>query len=287
MSRIYSGASRVVIYLPRRTARSGAEQNRLLPRPSLKSNIDTETSGTWHFSDYTSSHGDHGTQLHVRAALGGTISKLGDICDVYRDDFPLEQWDGLCDPVHLEDGPGDPSGSDPWRHRSSRFVRVLFQDRVPYEDVAIRAVEAIREYNLDESESCRSSSETTAELRHWQIKLGDDAQKTALVDIFQATAHSYQRQTELVFQCCHARRLFVTDAGYLGLAPETARVGDRVMVIKGLEVPFVVRRTEAAGDDGLEAVRLLGTCYREELSDKVNGGEDLGHPMNYQERVIR
>ncbi|KAK8131698.1 HET-domain-containing protein [Apiospora sp. TS-2023a] len=272
---------------PRQTARRGAEQNRFLPRP-LKHNIDTETSGSWHFSDYTTSHGEHGTQLHVQAASGGTIARLGELCDVYSNSFPLEQWEGLCDPVHLEDGPGDPSGSDPWRHRSSRFVRVLFQDRIPYEDVAAKAVEAIREYNLEKSGSRRSSPETTAELRRWQIKLGGDAkEETALVDIFQAMAPSYQRQTELVFQCCHARRLFVTDNGYLGLAPETARVGDRVMVIKGLEVPFVARRTEDAGDGGLEAVRLLGTCYREALSLKANGGEDTDHLMNYQERLIR
>ncbi|KAK8018866.1 heterokaryon incompatibility protein-domain-containing protein [Apiospora marii] len=213
---------------------------------------------------------------------GGTIARIGDVCDVYSDYFPLEQWEGLCDPAHLEDGPGDPGSSERWRHRSSRFVKALFHGKVRYEDVAIRAVAAIREYELEKSGS--RPTESTASLLGEYVMFA--AQDTALVDIFQTMSPSAQRQTELVFQCCHMQRLFVTDAGYLGLAPEAARVGDRVVAIKGLDVLFVVRTEGAGDDDGAEAVRLIGTCYREVLSLEAEG-EGMDHLTNYEEQVIR
>lgn len=73
--------------------------------------------------------------------------------------------------------------------------------------------------------------------------------------------------------------------GHLRLAPEAARIGDQVLAIKGLDVPFVVR-SEGADDDGFEAVRLLGTSYKEEPSFEAEG-EDMDQLINYEERVIR
>lgn len=40
----------------------------------------------------------------------------------------------------------------------------------------------------------------------------------------------------------HGRRLFVTDFGYLGLAPSTSNVGDEICVLFGGKVPYVFRR---------------------------------------------
>lgn len=261
------------------TWRNRRERGRSLMSLFLNSNINKETPRTWNFSDYTTalSGEQQRTQLHISAAVGDAISKIGDVCDVYADNFPLEQWEGLCDPVHLgEDGPGSCPGN------GSRFVQVLFKDEVRIKDVAIKAAEAIKEYNLEKSG--HRPPQSTAVLLGSFIHF--DARDTGLADIFKSMALSYERQMELIFQCCHLRRLFVTEAGHLGLAPEAARVGDRVMAIQDLDVPFIVR-SGGSDDDGLEAVRLLGTCYREKLSLMAEGGKDANHPINYEERVIR
>ncbi|KAK8045490.1 hypothetical protein PG993_005514 [Apiospora rasikravindrae] len=236
-------------------------------------NLNPEMPKTWLFSDYTASHGEHGTQLHVEAASGGTIAKLGDVCDIRIDYFPLEQWEGLCEPAHLEVEPDE-------RHLS-RFIRVLFKGGISHEHVAVQAVAAIREYNHDKSG--KPSHEPPAVFS--VLVLASTAQETALMDIFQSTQPSFQRQAERIFHACHRQRLFVTDVGYLGLAPEAVRVGDHVMVIKGLDAPFVVR-SELASSDGPGAVRLLGTCYREP-SGTTDYGKELYHSSNFEERVIR
>jgi hypothetical protein len=49
------------------------------------------------------------------------------------------------------------------------------------------------------------------------------------------------------------RRLFVSGAGYLGVVPAAARVGDVVAVVNGGRTPFVLRLCggdEGAGDGG-------------------------------------
>ncbi len=50
------------------------------------------------------------------------------------------------------------------------------------------------------------------------------------------------------------RRLFFTKAGYMGLAPKCAMVGDEVCVLVGAEVPYVLRRKG-------QAFEVVGECY--------------------------
>ena len=52
----------------------------------------------------------------------------------------------------------------------------------------------------------------------------------------------------------HGRRLFVTDFGYLGLAPSTSIIGDEICVLFGGKVPYVFRR------EGFHC-RFVGECY--------------------------
>ncbi|KAK8084401.1 hypothetical protein PG997_005672 [Apiospora hydei] len=236
-------------------------------------NHGTETSKTWHFSDYTASHGENGTQLHVEAASGGTIAKLGDVCDMHTDCLPLEQWEALCDPVHFE--------CEPDQKALSRFIDVLFKGDTFNEGAAIQAVAAVKRYNHDKSGD--PSPKPSSHFWDWIFK--GTAQETALMDIFQSALPSFQRQAERIFHACHRQRLFMTDAGCLGLAPDAVRVGDKIMIIKGLDAPFVVR-SELESGDGPEAVRLLGTCYVERGA-KTEGGGDPDHTISYEERVIR
>ncbi|OKP09324.1 hypothetical protein PENSUB_5334 [Penicillium subrubescens] len=57
------------------------------------------------------------------------------------------------------------------------------------------------------------------------------------------------------------RRLAVTKAGGVTWAPETAQVGDMICVIKGANVPFVIRKVD--GTDG--SFRFVGECLCHEL----------------------
>lgn len=51
--------------------------------------------------------------------------------------------------------------------------------------------------------------------------------------------------------------MFVTSTGFLGLAPYGAREGDVVFVVRGIDVPLVLR---ADGDDKA-SYELIGDCY--------------------------
>ncbi|KAK4455346.1 heterokaryon incompatibility protein-domain-containing protein [Podospora aff. communis PSN243] len=56
------------------------------------------------------------------------------------------------------------------------------------------------------------------------------------------------------------RRCFVTPEGYVGLGPETMRVGDVIAVLKGVSVPLVLRAdaSDASGQGGFE---YIGEAY--------------------------
>ncbi|KAI7265960.1 hypothetical protein KC345_g8326 [Hortaea werneckii] len=53
------------------------------------------------------------------------------------------------------------------------------------------------------------------------------------------------------------RVMFVTSTGFLGLAPHDAREGDVVFVVRGIDVPLVLRTN---GDDDA-SYELIGECY--------------------------
>ena len=55
------------------------------------------------------------------------------------------------------------------------------------------------------------------------------------------------------------RRLFVTEAGRVGLAPDAARSGDVVVVLRGASVPFLLRPVDG------EQYQLVGQAYVDEI----------------------
>ncbi|KAF5676174.1 heterokaryon incompatibility protein [Fusarium heterosporum] len=56
--------------------------------------------------------------------------------------------------------------------------------------------------------------------------------------------------------CVHSMPLGITTKGYLASVPWTAREGDRIVILAGGEVPFIVRKH--LSDDNF---RLIGSCY--------------------------
>ncbi|KAK3386470.1 heterokaryon incompatibility protein-domain-containing protein [Podospora didyma] len=75
----------------------------------------------------------------------------------------------------------------------------------------------------------------------------------------------------------YGRRLFVSDLGFIGLAPLASVIGDEVCLLAGGDVPFVVRR-EAVGSDENSAprCRFVGECYVFGLDGEFLGKEGAG-----------
>jgi len=61
---------------------------------------------------------------------------------------------------------------------------------------------------------------------------------------------------------CIERCFFLTEDGYLGLSPPCAEEGDVLVVVLGVEVPFVLRPTDKRGE-----FRLVGEAYVHGLMD--------------------
>ncbi|KAJ3548728.1 hypothetical protein NM208_g870 [Fusarium decemcellulare] len=61
-----------------------------------------------------------------------------------------------------------------------------------------------------------------------------------------------------------SRRLFVTNAGFMGLAPPSAQPGDVVVLLSGGRVPFIVRKGAA---DSSEYYRIVGETYVHGIMD--------------------
>ncbi|PTB42994.1 hypothetical protein M441DRAFT_66759 [Trichoderma asperellum CBS 433.97] len=55
------------------------------------------------------------------------------------------------------------------------------------------------------------------------------------------------------------RRFFITKKGYFGLGPQKLKPGDRIAVLFGSGVPFVLRKCPAI--TGRRAWRIIGECY--------------------------
>jgi len=82
------------------------------------------------------------------------------------------------------------------------------------------------------------------------------------------------------------RRLFVTAKGYLGLGPSSLQVGDKVYILKGANVPFLLREQEredsregATSNESEMNYKLVGEAYihgimNGELFDKDGGLSD-------------
>jgi hypothetical protein len=69
---------------------------------------------------------------------------------------------------------------------------------------------------------------------------------------------NWQRYARGVQYACRYRRIFRTQKGSLGLGPACTRIGDRICVLKGGEVPYILR---PAG----ESFYFLGECYIDDI----------------------
>jgi hypothetical protein len=90
--------------------------------------------------------------------------------------------------------------------------------------------------------------------------------------------HYFER---LADKACNGRRFFVTRRGFMGIGPLRAKTGDTVAILKGGNVPYILRHDrEEVPDDKQgnlpKTFKLVGEAYIHGLSD----GQGIAHMKN-------
>lgn len=68
---------------------------------------------------------------------------------------------------------------------------------------------------------------------------------------------SYDSFVKCLVQAFHGRVFFTTAQGFMGIGPRSARVGDKVAILAGGRVPFLLRETDLASIVGLLDVAFI------------------------------
>lgn len=231
----------------------------------------------WSFSDYISSEGLANTQLHICGGLIGNILKLGEQCDIHENKFPLQQWESLCDPIHLKMREAPLTG---WRKPVSPFVEVLSEDTGIDKFVywLMGRIKELMSEQLHKGNCGFKPAERPEMLPVYNRNVGTTQElgtKTPLLrQILRGRGGppaTIEEQTAAFLSRSHGRRFFITSTGLIGLAPGAAKVGDQIIGIAGSTVPFVVRPLESHA----RAFQLVGFCVSERLLDSVGTYEDM------------
>jgi hypothetical protein len=78
---------------------------------------------------------------------------------------------------------------------------------------------------------------------------------------------------------CHSRRFFITNTGYMGMAPKEAEIGDEIYICVGASVSFAFRDTHKDSNaQSPKVFRLVGECYTNDqawrdLGDQITSPE--------------
>ncbi|EHK21124.1 uncharacterized protein TRIVIDRAFT_223393 [Trichoderma virens Gv29-8] len=95
---------------------------------------------------------------------------------------------------------------------------------------------------------------------------------------------TYKIYIQSVLRACHSRRFFITDTGYMGIAPDNAKIMDHVYICAGATVPFVFRRIDGKLPEQEEGqFRLIGECHLEKMAWDVF--ENAPNALEYLEIV--
>ncbi|KAI1869195.1 uncharacterized protein JN550_005825 [Neoarthrinium moseri] len=225
-------------------------------------------------------------QLRVRAVRVGAVAMIGDTCDIRNDIFPIAQWEGLGSSSrwwHEEpETPHNTPGVSYWFKSNGPpplppFLRTLAADSIKYPEVVRSAVKRIKHYTGEEVEHRKPGQPRNTPWRGMAVLVKQESTaKMPMRDIFQG-APSYVRQAHNIFEACDGRRFFITDTGYIGLAPDNAAVGDSAFVLESCSVPFILRdsvmpqlnkvnssaSTKGAkdSDSGCRSMILVGECW--------------------------
>jgi len=85
--------------------------------------------------------------------------------------------------------------------------------------------------------------------------------------VVEAIEESFPKK--LILRSCLGRLLFLSASRRFGMAPKSARQGDRVVLLQGVNIPYVVREVENS------AYSLMVECYLHGAMDR-DGERDGG-----------
>jgi hypothetical protein len=191
-------------------------------------------------------------ELRIDAVNCGVITAVGSVCDVEREQLPLEEWRALVpDQKYLEKTEVEYHRAGETTKLLSPFSILLVREDVIYPDAIRRAVRMLVSYQKDRDQYCEHNKDL---YRRRQIT------ELRLKDVLKALPPSYRRQAERIFETCEGRRFIVTDSGRIGLAPAETKEGDIVFALAGATVPFVLRGTSLKNESGAQLFRLVGEC---------------------------
>lgn len=110
--------------------------------------------------------------------------------------------------------------------------------------------------------------EALERLEQGRPEMSDFSTLTSFLDALSKSSQA-QKLLQQIQDACKRRVFFVTDDGYMGLGPQglgTAQVGDKICVVQGCHVPFVIRphTTEPSGE---QSYQLVGEAYVHGLMD--------------------
>ncbi|KAI1036460.1 hypothetical protein LB503_003341 [Fusarium chuoi] len=214
--------------------------------------------------------------LHGYGYSCGKISKLGSTYIAGQTPFPAEDWHSLVANIDLSTRPGADSGDVEFPHGTEFFFNFLELARYLYGSTMTEEEEEGEEEadvgDVPKPDFIIGCSSSSCREYRFGSKWEDIIQKLALErkdgvlpfrDIpFHYAAKgwppSYENTIRGNLEACHLRRCFVTDAGYFGLAPAEAEVGDQLFICVGASVPFVLRQIDNSGGNEFH---LVGESY--------------------------
>lgn len=219
--------------------------------------------------------------LRISAHSCGDISNLGSVYLADKCPFPLDEWLAMLDNETVKSI--DRTGVTPLNDREvTGPLRYQFHEVIGAAGFAY--YEAIRSFVLSEmpsTDSTGSEGGTGSESDQYEgpwmasVRKVAEASKDGILqykDIpFQQAGRdnypSYSAYIRFVLQTCHSRRFFITDSGYMGIAPAEAELGDQIFIFAGASVPFVFRSVPGRGHEkNGKRVRLVGECYMERIA---------------------
>ncbi|KAF5983611.1 heterokaryon incompatibility het-6 [Fusarium coicis] len=237
---------------------------------------------TWTSSGYTSTNSQASVQLHVQAVSLNRIEKVGAVCDIAKNYFPVGQWEKLVpDESYLKHSemPEDIADEElqQWHNGPlslSKFLRTLIFDDVVYPKVAKAAVSHIKRYNGEVLNDDEGEWKCFGELTE------KDKERIPLMDLFQGTG-SFEKQAMRILKLCDGKRLCILSNGRISLANDRAQVGDEVFVVEGASVPFIFRKVTTGGTEAgvpEQVFNLVGGAFvlgvmNGEIWDLVQKGE--------------
>jgi len=208
----------------------------------------------------------------------GKIARLGSTYTAGQGLFPFEEWNAMIqdNTVQAIDRTNDVPASNlsnPLQYVFGRVISVAgFSDTCAMRSFAKSMVsdgDRNETRTLPQDRFIKLVDETAAALCAAGLIGENDPVPFADIPFHRAAkkfSPSPMVYIQYILRHCHARRFFITDGGYMGLASAEAQAGDEIHIFVGVGFPFILRRAvdDVISEEGLRLHKLVGESYVEE-----------------------